>query len=71
MPGTKEGAIKARATILELYGDNFYKEIGGAGGAKSRGGGFAQGEVGRQRAVLAGKRGGKARKGWRKNATNN
>lgn len=41
MSGTKLGGLKARDTNLLRYGANYYEGIGRAGGAKSRGGGFA------------------------------
>ena len=40
MVQTKEGSLKAKATIL-AKNPNHYKEIGALGGKKSRGGGFA------------------------------
>lgn len=71
MPNTKEGAEKARRTLLERLGSEealkeYYRNIGRMGGAKSRGGGFASEKVGNdgltgaQRARLAGKKGGRA-----------
>lgn len=71
MPNTKEGARKARQTLLERLGSEeavreYYKNIGRMGGQKSRGGGFASEKVGndgltgQQRARLAGAKGGKA-----------
>lgn len=43
MSGTKAGAVKARATIKEKHGENFYHTIGKKGGQapKTRPGGFA------------------------------
>lgn len=43
MAGTKAGAIKARATIKEKHGEDFYHKIGKKGGTaeKTRPGGFA------------------------------
>ena len=61
MPGTKAGSIKAVATILSKNPDHF-KEMGRKGGSISRGGGFAAGEAGRERARLAGSQGGKTSK---------
>ncbi len=40
MPGTKEGAAKARAAIIAKYGKDFYKTVGALGGAASNTGGF-------------------------------
>lgn len=33
MPGTKEGSIKARATMLDKYGANYFASIGSKGGS--------------------------------------
>ncbi|OAE01880.1 hypothetical protein [Arthrobacter sp. OY3WO11] len=41
MAGTQSGGKKAAAKNKQLYGADFYKQIGKAGGHKSRGGGFA------------------------------
>ena len=71
MANTKEGAKKARQTLIERLGSEeavkeYYRRIGAMGGAKSRGGGFgsdkvgADGLTGQQRARLAGAKGGKA-----------
>lgn len=71
MPNTKEGARKARQTLLERLGSEeavreYYRNIGRMGGQKSRGGGFASEKVGndgltgQERARLAGAKGGKA-----------
>ena len=65
MPGTKAGGLKAAQTNKKRYGDDFYRKMGKAGGAKSRGGGFASesvgkdGLTGRERASIAGVKGGK------------
>lgn len=40
MSGTIEGGKKCAARNKELYGEDFYKNIGKLGGAKSRTGGF-------------------------------
>jgi outer membrane lipoprotein-sorting protein len=37
MPGTKEGAMKARETNLKKYGADFYKRIGSEGGKAGTG----------------------------------
>lgn len=36
MAGTKEGALKAKQKIIELYGKEFYKNLGRKGGRISR-----------------------------------
>ncbi len=41
MAGTKAGGQNTRQTILERYGEDYFKKIGAIGGKKSRGGGFA------------------------------
>lgn len=41
MAGTREGGLKAAQSNKRLYGANFYNVIGGTGGRKSKGGGFA------------------------------
>jgi hypothetical protein len=41
-----------------MYGSDFYKRIGAIGGRNSRGGGFSEGEAGRERARKWGKVGG-------------
>ena len=64
MPGTKAGAAKAAATIKKKHGDDFYRNIGKAGGEAGNTGGFASKKVGRdgltgqQRAKKAGAIGG-------------
>lgn len=41
MAGTKEGALKAAATIKEKHGEDFFKKVGAIGGtAKSPNKGF-------------------------------
>lgn len=68
MSGTPEGGRKAAITNKKRYTDNFYRQIGKAGGVKSRGGGFQSdkegkdGLTGRERAIKAGHRGGLASK---------
>lgn len=67
MAGTREGGLKARARNL-ARDPNWYKKIGAKGGANGKGpgykGGFASNEVGedgltgRERAKLAGAKGG-------------
>ena len=41
MASTRAGGLKAAVTNKKLYGEDFYKRIGKAGGSKSTGGGFA------------------------------
>lgn len=65
MAGTREGGRKAKARNLEKYGPDFYKRIGSKGGRNGKTGGFASDKVGedgltgRQRAKIAGAKGGK------------
>lgn len=65
MAGNKRGGLAARDTNKERHGDNFYQVIGALGGKRSRKGGFASNKVGkdgltgRERAKLAGARGGR------------
>lgn len=64
MAGTKAGGAKAAATNKKFYGPDFYRDIGRIGGKNGRTGGFASklmgadGLTGRERAILAGYRGG-------------
>lgn len=61
MAGTKQGGKRAAARNKQLYGAGFFRQIGAAGGRKSRGGGYA---FDHERAVYWGKIGGKvSRKG--------
>jgi general stress protein YciG len=61
MAGTPLGGRKAAAKNKELYGPDFYKEIGAKGGKKGRTGGFA---ANRELAREAGRIGGlKSRRG--------
>lgn len=62
MSQTAEGALKAKDTILRKYGNDYWKNMGKIGGKASSTGGFGQGEIGRQRAKLAGSKGGKISK---------
>ena len=55
MAGTKEGAKKALATTIKIYGEDFYKRIGRLGGKKSTTGGFY---ANRELASIAGRIGG-------------
>ncbi len=65
MAGTKIGGRKAAATNKAKYGSSFYASIGAKGGTKSKTGGFASdklgvdGLTGRERARIAGSRGGR------------
>lgn len=64
MAGTKAGGMKARATNLAKYGDDFYANIGRKGGRMGTTGGFASEKVGAdgltglERARIAGAKGG-------------
>lgn len=66
MAGTQAGGRKATATNKQRYGIDFYPQIGRKGVKISRGGGFSpeyvypDGRTGRDLAVEAGQRGGKA-----------
>lgn len=63
MSGTKVGGKKTSAKCKEIYGENFYKEIGAKGGRNGHTGGFASNPA---LAQLAGKRGGESsRRGWK------
>jgi uncharacterized protein len=65
MAGTKAGGKAAAATNKSKYGPDFYAKIGAKGGSLGRSGGFASSKVGddgltgRQRAAIAGARGGR------------
>ena len=64
MPGTKAGAAKAAATIKKKHGEDFFRNIGKAGGEAGNTGGFASKKVGSdgltgaERARVAGRLGG-------------
>lgn len=68
MSGTIEGGRKAAATNRAKNGADFYSRIGRMGGKKGTTGGFAStkigadGLTGRERAVLAGSKGGRKSK---------
>lgn len=72
MPGNKIGGAKAAATIKKRYGKDYYAKIGKKGGKISTTGGFASDKVGKdgltgkERAVIAGAKGGKAKKHFKK-----
>lgn len=59
MSGTKQGGLKASRTNRERYGDDWYKTIGSKGGKAKVPKGFA---LNRERAKLAGAKGGKISK---------
>jgi general stress protein YciG len=56
MAGTKAGGEKAAKKNKELYGKDFYANIGARGGRKGRTGGFA---ANRELARIAGAKGGR------------
>ncbi len=65
MTGTRRGGLKAALTNAQLHGEDFYSRIGKIGGRNGHTGGFASDKVGgdgltgRERAMIAGARGGK------------
>lgn len=56
MVGTKEGGLKAAATIKRKKGENWYKDIGRIGGQNGHTGGFFANPT---LARIAGKKGGR------------
>lgn len=64
MSGTQLGGQLAAATNKRRYGETFYADIGKIGGKKGRTGGFASAKIGadgltgRERAAIAGQKGG-------------
>lgn len=68
MSGTIEGGKKAKKTNMKLYGKDFYRNIGRKGGTNGNTGGFASNKVGkdgltgRERAAVAGAKGGRKSK---------
>lgn len=64
MSGTKAGGVKARNTNYERHGKDFYATIGKKGGMNGKTGGFFSNKVGkdgltgRERARVAGRKGG-------------
>lgn len=68
MAGTKEGGRRAAETNYLRHGPDFFREIGRKGGSNGHTGGFASDEVGRdgltgkQRAKIAGQKGGRKSK---------
>lgn len=65
MAGTKDGGLRAAETNKRKYGRDFYVKLGAVGGKKGRTGGFASdvvgpdGLTGKERARIAGAKGGK------------
>lgn len=66
MGGTRAGGLRASLTNKQKYGEDFYAKIGSTGGKNSNTGGFGNSTVigkdgltGRQRARIAGAKGGK------------
>lgn len=65
MAGTRDGGAKAAATNKSKYGKDFYAMIGAKGGKRGKTGGFASdkkgadGLTGKERARLAGSKGGR------------
>ena len=75
MSGTRLGGLKSRDKILKRYGKDHYINMGRKGGLKNNGHlGFGSLEIGkdgltgRQRAKIAGRKGGLNRRGYRKYA---
>lgn len=64
MVGTREGGLKTKLSVLEKYGEDFYKVQGAKGGSKTgvKKGFAANPDLARK----AGSKGGKNRYGWRK-----
>jgi len=68
MAGTRAGGLKAKATNLKKFGKDFYRNIGKVGGQNGHSGGFASSAVGsdgltgRERARVAGAKGGRISK---------
>jgi len=67
MPGTVDGAKKARDTNRKRHGKDFYARIGAIGGKKSTGGGFA---ANRELARIAGAKGGRISRRRKPTVTN-
>lgn len=70
MSGTRAGGLLAAKTNKKKYGESFYVNIGRRGGQNGCGGGFASDKIGkdgltgRERAKIAGAKGGrKSRRG--------
>ncbi len=64
----KERAAKVKAMLLKRFGQDYYQRIGKKGGSAHQHGGFGSrnigrdGLTGRQRAIVSGAAGGKAKK---------
>jgi hypothetical protein len=64
LSGTVSGGLKAKKTIIERHGSDWYKKIGRIGGHNSNSGGFGSTKVGKdgltglERASKAGRIGG-------------
>lgn len=77
MAGTKVGGKAAASTNKSKYGSDFYARIGAQGGKKGRTGGFASSKVGddgltgRERAIAAGRDGGRISRRTKKTADAN
>lgn len=57
MAGTKASGLKARETIIETYGEDFYSNIGRKGGERHVAKGFAKMDP--EKRSAAGRKGGK------------
>ncbi len=56
MAGTRKGGLKAAKRNRELYGENFYAQIGAKGGSLSNTGGFAANrELARKAGAIGGR----------------
>lgn len=62
MAGTSEGARKAARTLKEKFGDDYFGKIGAKGGKHAK----QAFSVDREFARKSGKKGGRAKKGYRK-----
>jgi len=67
MAGTKASGLKARETIIETYGEDFYSNIGRKGGERCVAKGFAKMEP--EKRSAAGRKGGKISKRRKVNET--
>lgn len=66
MSGTINGGRRAAITNKAKHGNDFYKRIGSIGGKLGTTGGFGQGDIGKERAKIAGAKGGKISKRTKK-----
>lgn len=70
MVGTKAGGVKAKITNIKRHGEDYYHRIGKKGGQNSHTGGFGSnvvgkdGLTGRERARIAGRKGGLKAAEW-------